>query len=148
MDATLDALYNIILRGLPTFFLVLLLHFFLKSTFFLPMEKLLKERYDATVGARKKAAAAVDRAEQKAAEYEAAITKARTEIYKLNEERRKVVAEELTASLAVERAAAETRLAEAKADVVAQVAAARQGLLSETEAIAATITTSILGRTA
>jgi F0F1-type ATP synthase membrane subunit b/b' len=134
MDATLDALYNIIIRGLPTFFLVLLLHFFLKSTFFLPMEKLLKERHDATVGARKKAAEAVSRAEQKAAEYEAAITKARTEIYKLNEEKRK--------------APAETKLAEAKADVVAQVASARQGLLGETEAIAETITASILRRTA
>jgi phage terminase Nu1 subunit (DNA packaging protein) len=66
----------------------------------------------------------------------------------LPEQRRKVVAEELSAGLAVERAAAETRLAEARADIVAQVAAARQGLLSETEAIAATITTSILGRTA
>lgn len=148
MDATLDALYNIILRGLPTFFLVLLLHFFLKSTFFLPMEKLLKERYDATVGARKKAAEAVSRAEQKAAEYEAAITKARTEIYKLNEEKRKVLADEMSARFAEERKASETKLAEAKADVVAQVASARQGLLAETEAIAETITASILGRTA
>lgn len=148
MDATLDALYNIILRGLPTFFLVLLLHFFLKSTFFLPMEKLLKERYDATVGARKKAAEAVARAEQKAAEYEAAITKARTEIYKLNEEKRKALAEEMSARFAEERKAAETKLAEAKADVVAQMASARQGLLGETEAIAETITASILRRTA
>jgi F-type H+-transporting ATPase subunit b len=148
MDATLDALYNIILRGIPTFLLVLLLHFFLKSTFFQPMEKLLKERYDATVGARKKAAEAVARAEQKAAEYEAAITKARTEIYKLNEEKRKALAEEMSARFAEERKAAETKLGEAKADVVAQIATARQGLLGETEAIAETITASILRRTA
>jgi F0F1-type ATP synthase membrane subunit b/b' len=112
------------------------------------MEKLLKERYDATVGARKKAAEAVSRAEQKAAEYEAAITKARTEIYKLNEEKRKALAEEMSARFAEERKAAETKLAEAKADVVAQVASARQGLLGETEAIAETITASILRRTA
>lgn len=148
MDATLDALYNIILRGLPTFFLVLLLHFYLKSTFFKPIEKLLKDRYDATAGAQKKAAEAVSRAEQKAAEYEAAITKARAEIYKANEERRKLLADQFTARFAEERKAADTQLAEAKAAIAAESAAARQSLMAQTEAIAETITSQILRRTA
>ncbi len=148
MDATLDALYNIILRGLPTFFLVLLLHFYLKSTFFKPIEKVLRDRFDATVGARKKAAESVARAEQKAAEYEGAIRHARTEIYKVNEEKRKALAAEITARFADEKKAAETKLAEAKVVVATEVAAARQGLLAETESLAETITTSILRRTA
>jgi len=148
MDATLDALYNIILRGLPTFFLVLLLHFYLKSTFFKPIEKVLRDRFDATVGARKKAAEAVARAGQKAAEYEGAIRHARTEIYKLNEETRKALAAEITAQFADEKKAAETKLAEAKVVVATEVAEARQGLLAETESLAEAITASILRRTA
>ena len=148
MDATLDALYNIILRGLPTFFLVLLLHFYLKSTFFKPSEKLLRARFDAPVGARKKASDAVARAEQKAAEYERAIRHARTEIYRVNEEKRKALAVELTARFADEKKAAETKLAEANVVVAIEVAVARQGLLAETESLAEAITTSILRRTA
>ena len=148
MDATLDALYNIILRGLPTFFLVLLLHFYLKSTFFKPIEKVLRDRFDATVGARKKAAESVARAEQKAAEYEGAIRHARTEIYKVNEEKRKALAAEITARFADEKKAAESKLAEGKVFVATEVAAARQGLLAETESLAEAITASILRRTA
>ena len=148
MDSTLDALYNIILRGLPTFFLVLLLHFYLKSTFFKPIEKVLQDRFDATVGARKSAAESVARAERKAAEYEAAINNARTDIYKANEEKRKALAAEITAQFAAEKKAADTKLAEAKVVVGTEVATARQGLLAETESLAETITTSILRRIA
>ena len=126
----------------------MLLHFYLKNTFFKPIEKVLRDRFDATVGARKKAADAVARAEQKAAEYEGAIRHARTEIYKVNEEKRKALAAELTAKFADEKKAAETKLAEAKVVLATEVAAARQGLLAETESLAETITTSILRRTA
>lgn len=146
MDATLEALYNIVLRGLPTFFLVLLLHFYLKSTYFGPIEKVLKDRYDATEGARKGALEALARAEAKAAEYEAAIQNARTEIYRANELSRKVLSDEVSARLAEERAAADTKVAEAKATIAAEVAVARQGLFAESDVVANAITERILGR--
>ena len=56
MDAMLHALGGILLRAVPTFLLVILLHFYLKSIFFKPLEKVLHKRYEATEGARKLAA--------------------------------------------------------------------------------------------
>ena len=85
MEATLHALGEIVLKGLPTFFLLILLHFYLKRTFFAPLEKVLAERYEATTGARKQAESAMARAEAKAKEYEEAIRNARTEVYKDND---------------------------------------------------------------
>ena len=89
MESTLQALGEIVLRGLPTFFLLLLLHFYLKRTFFAPLDKVLAERFEATTGARKQAESAMARAEAKAREYEEAIRDARTEVYKDNEAMRK-----------------------------------------------------------
>jgi hypothetical protein len=50
MDATLHALGEILLKALPTFFLVTLLFVYLKIMFFRPLEKVLKARYDAESG--------------------------------------------------------------------------------------------------
>src|ERR1039457_7455677 len=46
MDATLHALGGILLKAVPTFRLVLALHFYLKSIFFKPLEKVLGQRYE------------------------------------------------------------------------------------------------------
>src|ERR1039458_2233397 len=74
MDAMLHALGGILLRAVPTFLLVILLHFYLKSIFFKPLEKVLDQRYEATE-ARKSAGSAVKRAgAQRAADVEAAKT--------------------------------------------------------------------------
>ncbi len=67
MEATLHALGQILIQALPTFFLVLLLFAYLRSMFFRPLEQVLAQRNEATEGARKKAAEALDRANAKAA---------------------------------------------------------------------------------
>jgi len=54
----------------PTFLLVIFLHFYLKSMFFNPLEKVLKQRYEATEGSRKLAAESLERAAAKTADYE------------------------------------------------------------------------------
>src|SRR6266545_4807631 len=86
MEALLQQLGGILLKALPTFFLVVLLHFYLKYTFFRPLDRVLKQRYDATEGARKLAQESLARAEAKAAEYEAAIRAAKSQIYQSQEE--------------------------------------------------------------
>jgi len=73
MDATLHALGGILLRAIPTFLLVVFLQVYLKMMFFKPLEKVLKQRYDATEGARKLAEQSLERASAKTAEYEAAV---------------------------------------------------------------------------
>ena len=73
MDATLLALGGILLKAVPTFLLVILLNFYLKAVFFKPLEKVLRQRYEATEGARKLAAESMERAAARTAEYEAAM---------------------------------------------------------------------------
>src|SRR5947209_15080727 len=86
MDATLHALAGILLKAIPTFLLVILLHFYLKSVFFRPLEKVLHQRYEATEGARRLARESLERAAGKTSEYEAAMRAAKTEIYHSQEQ--------------------------------------------------------------
>ena len=67
----------ILLRAIPTFFLVIFLFFYLKGMFFGPLEKVLAERRAATEGARKQAKTAIELAEAKVAQYEAQLRAAR-----------------------------------------------------------------------
>ena len=148
MEATLHALGEIVLKGLPTFFLLILLHFYLKRTFFAPLEKVLAQRYDATTGARKQAEGALAKAEAKAKEYEEAIRNARTEVYKENEAMRKQWREEQAAALADARAKSDALVAKSRAELAGDVSAARASLQAESERIADGIAAAILRRTA
>ena len=89
MEATLHALGGILLRAIPTLLLVILLHFYLKAMFFGPLKNVLKQRHEATKGAREAAEASAKRAADKTAEYEAALQRARAEMYKEQEEARR-----------------------------------------------------------
>jgi len=148
MEATLHALGEIVLRGLPTFFLLLLLHFYLKRTFFAPLDKVLAERFEATTGARKQAESAMARAEAKAREYEEAIRAARTEVYKDNEALRKQWRDQQAVVLAEARAKTDTAIAVAKAEMAGDVRTARESLMAETDRIADGIVAAILRRAA
>ena len=148
MDSTLNALGGILLRALPTFFLVLFLHFYLKRVFFSPFDKILKQRYDATEGAKKVAESSLANASAKAAQYEAAIRDARTEMYKEQEAVRLQWRTEQTARTAEAKAKADAMLKAARATLAAQVAEARQSLTAQSEALATEIANSVLRRKA
>ena len=148
MEATLHSLGEIVLRGLPTFFLLLLLHFYLKRTFFAPLDKVLAARYEATTGARKQAESAMARAEAKAQEYEEAIRAARTEVYKDNEAMRKQWREQQSVVLAEARAKSDTVIAAAKAEMAGDVRTARETLQADSDRIADGIVAAILRRAA
>ena len=148
MEDTLHALGLIVLRGLPTFFLLLLLHFYLKRTFFAPLDKVLAARYEATTGARKQAEAAMARAEAKAREYEDAIRAARTEVYKDNEALRKQWRERQSVLLAEARAKTDSAIAVAKAEMAGDARTARESLQAESDRLADGIVAAILRRAA
>src|SRR5437868_2388606 len=103
MDATLHALGGILLRAVPTFLLVILLHFYLKSVFFAPLQKVLRERYQATEGARKLARQSLERAAARMTEYESAVRAAKSEIYQAQEQLHKQLQERETADLLAAR---------------------------------------------
>src|SRR6185369_14484027 len=114
MQETFQQLADILLKAVPTFILLVLLHFYLKYIFFKPMEKVLHERYLATEGARKVAQESLERAAAKTAQYEAAIRAARNEIYQAEERLQKQLQEKETGELQAARQKAEALVVEAK----------------------------------
>jgi F-type H+-transporting ATPase subunit b len=146
MEATLHALGEILLKGIPTFFLVIFLTLYLKYMFFRPLEKVLKARYEATEGARKMAEQSLQRAAAKTAEYEAAIRAARADIYQEQEKLRRQLQQDRATAVEAARKASEAQIAQAKADLAAEVAHARNSLAGESEALAGQIVDTILRR--
>jgi F0F1-type ATP synthase membrane subunit b/b' len=148
MDATLHALGEILLRAVPTFLLVILLNFYLKSVFFKPLEKVLHQRYQATEGARKLAQESLERAAARTAEYQAALRAARNEIYQSQERLHQQLQQQEAAALLTARQRVEAAVHEAKADLAKDVAAARSTLAGDSDALADQIAESILRRSA
>jgi F-type H+-transporting ATPase subunit b len=148
MNATLQALSGILLNAIPTFLLVVFLHFFLKAVFFRPLERMLQQRYEATEGARQKAQEALERAAARTAEYEAAMRAARGEVYQAQEQLHKQLEERQAAALHAARAKAEETIHRAKEALAADAADAKLGLAQQSEILAGQIAESILRRSA
>jgi F-type H+-transporting ATPase subunit b len=144
MGDTLHALGQILLNAVPTFLLVLLLHFYLKYMFFKPMEKVLHQRYEATEGSRKMAEEAIERAAARTTEYEDALRAARSEVYQSQEILHQQLQERETAQLTTARQAAEAAVREAREQLSRDVEQAKATLGRESDALANEITESIL----
>lgn len=147
MDATLQALGGILLKAVPTLFLVLLLHFYLKSTLFGPLEKVRKARHDATAGARQAAQQALALAADRAREYEAALTAARGELYKDQEELRKKWRSDADQSVGQARERAQDAIRLSREQLQSETAAARENLRAPSEELASAIAARVLGGT-
>jgi F-type H+-transporting ATPase subunit b len=148
MDATLHALGGILLRAVPTFLLVVLLHFYLKIVFFKPLEKVLHKRYEATEGARKLADESLARAAEKTAHYEAAIRAAKAEIYQSHDQLHKQLLEREAAGVLTARQRADAEIQQAKEGLAKEMTAAKANLSADSEALADQIADSILQRSA
>ncbi len=148
MDAILSSLATLLVNAVPTFVLVLILHFYLKATFFKPLEAVIKQRHDATVGARQLADEAFARAKEKMAQYEEALRNARTEVYKEQETIRQQFRAEQSAANADARARANAMIAAAREQIAADTATAKATLAGESERIADEIVNSLLERRA
>ena len=144
MDDTLHALGEILRKAVPTFLLVVLLHFYLKKVFFQPLEKVLHRRYEATEGARKLAEQSLARATARTAEYEAAIRTARSEVYQAQEKLYKQPQESEAAQLTAARQSAEAAVRGAKAQLAGEAEEAKLGLARDSEMLATEITESML----
>ncbi|MDX1983171.1 MAG: ATP synthase F0 subunit B [Bryobacteraceae bacterium] len=149
MDSILSALGGILLNAVPTFLLIILLHFYLKSAFFGPMEKVLHQREEATAGARKRAEEALANANGKLRQYDEMIQAARNEIYKDQEEIRRKLKADQDQQIAEASARSKQMIAEAREKIAGEAAAARHTLEAEARALASRITDQILdGRAA
>ena len=144
MDLILHQLAELLLKAIPTFLLVLLLHFYLKFVFFKPLGKVLHERYEATEGARKRADQSLQRASEMVAKYEAAMRAARSEVYQQQEHIHKQLQEREAAELAEARKGADTAIQQAKAALAQDVESAKARLGAESEALADQIANAVL----
>lgn len=148
MDEVLTDLGELLIKALPTFIILILLHFYLKWAFYGPLDRLLRRRWEATEGARTAAAESLESAQRKAETYEEAVREARTEIYKEQEQMRRKWQQGQAAALAQARGKMGVVVKEANAGLAAEAEAARQNLEAESEALAEQITHRLLERRA
>ncbi len=148
MEKTLDALAGILLRAIPTIIIVLLLHWYLKAMLFHPLAKVLKQRDEATAGARRSAAESLKTAGQRAAEFDRALVDARAELYKEQEHQRKQWLEDQAGQIGTAKESAAQAVAAAKASLARETAAARQIVTETSSGLADEIARILLGKAA
>jgi F-type H+-transporting ATPase subunit b len=148
MDAMMHALGGILLRAVPTFLLVILLHFYLKSIFFKPLEKVLHQRYESTEGARKLAEQSLEQAAAKTAHYEAQVRTAKAEMYQAQDQLHKQLQEREAATVSEARKRSDAAVKLAKTQLAADVEAAKTSLAGDSDSLADEIAETILRRNA
>jgi len=146
MDKLFHDLGGIVLNALPTSFLVLILAIFVRRFYLKPLETVLAERFRLTEGARKAAEEGLHSADSKIAEYEAALEKARGEIYTEQAEFLRTLHAEQSERTKAAKVASDSTLAAVRQSLSVEAAEARQGLAAQSEQLAAEIADSVLAR--
>lgn len=146
MDKLLDALAGIVLNALPTSILVLILAVFVKKLYLDPLETVLAERHRLTEGARLAAERGLHSADSKIADYEAALEKARGEIYAEQSEFLRNLHEEQAGRTKAAKRVSDSALAAARQSLMAETSEAREGLAAQSDRLASEIADSILVR--
>ena len=111
MDKLLHDLGGIVLNALPTSLIVLILAIFIRQLYLKPLETVLAERHRLTEGARLAAEKSLHSADSKIADYQAALEKARGEIYAEQTEFLRVLHDEQTARTQAAKAKSDAALA-------------------------------------
>lgn len=144
MEQIFVALQGIIVRALPTFFLVILLHWYLKKVLIQPMERVLDERRRRTEGTIQASEAALAEAAGKVAAYEKALAEARAAIYRDQDAHRRQLAAHQAKALEQERTKMAERVAAARAEIEAEAARSRAALTAQADSLAEAITAAVL----
>ena len=130
MQEIVHQLGELFLQAVPTVLIVLAFYLILRSLFFKPLLRVMAERDERTVGARKAAEAAQTAAAEKMKQYQEALKQARAQVYSEQEAARKKLLDERAALLKDARTKAATRVAEAKARIAEEVLAATREIES------------------
>ena len=146
MDKLLNDLGGIVLNALPTSIIVLILAIFVKQFYLKPLETVLAERHKLTEGARLAAEQGRDAADSKIAGYDAALEKARREIYAEQTEFLRNLHAEQGERTKAAKASSDSTLAAVRQSIAAEAAEARAGLAARSDQLASQIADSILTR--
>jgi F0F1-type ATP synthase membrane subunit b/b' len=147
MEATLQALGQLLLKSVPTIFLLLVVHFYLKWMFFRPMGEVLAKRRAATDGLKESAAAARAKAEEQTKSIEAQLQQARNSIYQEQEEARKRWMTDQSAQLDGARQKAREVIHQAKLQLDDEAASTKVQLQTAAGPLADQIAGALLERT-
>jgi len=109
-----------------------------------PLTATLKERRALTEGAMEDAQKAIAEAEVRAAEYAAKLRQARADVYKVREQRVKQWNAERDTQLDAARKAAGLKVSQARAEIEAEAAAARQTILGSAGDLAGQVVRAVL----
>ena len=140
----LNQLGELFLEAVPTVIIVFLFYFFMRWSFFNPMQRVLDERRKRAEGAREEAEASRAAVQEKLRTYNETLRKARGEMFSEQEVARRKVLEERQTAVSAARVAAQTELQAAKATLAAEVATVRAQLEQSSSSMADEIADAIL----
>ena len=140
----LNQLGDLFLSAVPTVVIVFLFYFFLRWSFFNPIQRVLEERHKRAEGARQEAEASRAAVQVKLRVYNDSMKKARNEMFVEQEGVRRRVIEERQVKVSAARAAAQNALQEAKKVLAAEVQAARTELEQSSGTMANEIANAII----
>ena len=140
----LNQLGELFLAAVPTVIIVFLFYFFLRWSFFKPIERVLAERHKRAEGARQDAEASRAAVQEKLRAYNEAMKKARAQMFVEQEAVRRRVLEERQAKISAARVAAQKTLQDKKKAIAAEIVEARQELERSSGALANEIAETII----
>ena len=144
MEQTLKQLGDLLLGAIPTELLLIVLYCLYHVILHKPLQATLAERGKRTEGAVEKARADVALAAKRTTEYEGKLREARLAVFRSLDQRRKQAMESRAAALAQARERAQQLIAQAKAEIGSESAAARATLEADSERMANRIIDTLL----
>ena len=148
MEATLQALVDLLIKAIPTIAIFIFLIIYLQATYFGPIKKVLQERREKTEGVRDLAQKAFESADSKESELARALQLARAEINQQHEALRRQWSSEEADAIAVARHQAEERLAAARVAIAREVDRAKAEMDMNVEALSTSIVQALTSRRA
>ena len=147
MESTLHDLGQLLLKAIPTLFLLLVVHFYLKRMFFRPMADVLAKRRAATEGQRESAEAMRAKAGEQTKAIEDQLRQAREAMYQEQEEARRGWLGDQGAQLETARQQARELIQKSKHDLDDEAAVAKNQLSETAGTLADQIANALLERT-
>ncbi|MGB6946836.1 MAG: ATP synthase F0 subunit B [Bryobacteraceae bacterium] len=147
MESTLQGLGQLLLKAVPTIFLLLVVHFYLKWMFFRPMADVMAKRRAATDGVRESAEAMRAKAAEQTKSIEDQLRQAREAIYQEQEEARRRWTGEQGAQLDEARKQAHDLIHESKQQLDGEATVAKSQLAGTADTLADQIANALLERT-
>ena len=147
MESTLQGLGQLLLKAVPTIFLLLVVHFYLKWMFFRPMADVLAKRRAATDGVRESADAMRAKGAEQTKSIEEQLRQAREAIYQEQEEARRRWTGEQGAQLDEARKQAHGLIHQSKQQLDGEATEAKSQLAGTADTLADQIANALLERT-